>query len=148
MDPTVALFLLWWRNNCITWIPLQGCGDADHEVGEKDMGKYSLWYTQEYHDPVSHAYELVMKPNQKELSGKFFLLEERNLWHGGDLRVWTRWIKNGCVCVLPEWQERLIAKTSIISAPIRYVRTAKKRRQCSAIDHSWTLRSTIWTTQD
>ena len=69
---------------------------------------------------------VATKSNQMEISEKNFSLGVGTLWHECDLQRRTQWFNNGCVRILFAWQERLVVKLSIISAPMQYVRTAKR----------------------
>ena len=111
------------------------------------------WSTQNCHDPVSEVLELVMKSNEKELNvEQVFSPEERKLWHERGLKEWEQWIK---MYSHPTSVARTAGSEIVnLSAPMRYVRTVKKRNGDNVLSaqepvaHSWALGSTVWSIQD
>ena len=68
-------------------------------------------------------YELVLKNSAKEMDPRRFNPLERKKFDESDRAEWAQWIKNKVTSFVPTELEDKIDKRSIISVPMRYVRT-------------------------
>ena len=82
--------------------------------------------------------ELEMKSNQMEPNDTSSLLRNGK-WLESYLKEWKLCIKNGFVGILLEWQERVVADTFIIFAPMRHVRTAKRNGDSVQPTRRWII---------
>ena len=69
------------------------------------------------------VYELVFKKSAKELDPRHFNPLERKIFDESDRAEWGQWIKNKVTSFVPTELEDKIDKGSIMSVPMRYVRT-------------------------
>ena len=69
------------------------------------------------------VYELVLKKSAKELDPRRLNPLERKKFDESDRAEWAQWIKNKVTSFVPTELEDKIDKRSIISVPMRYVRT-------------------------